>query len=226
MKQNADELLPCPFCQSTDVRVAPVYVENAPGYGYTAYRAGHVVHLHMTCDASVSGNTEAEAIAAWNRRAEVQRLSAPQGVDEEAMRLDRYGRAQPGSVLLLEPMEDGYWTPWHIAQEEIKRLAAENAALRAASAPAPQPSLIADAARVIEWARSKPRKPAQSAFTDGPERQAAYWIEWAEGTAPLPSLDVEKEREAFLAWVNDCGCDTDGAWSAWLARASLGGKHD
>ena len=40
----------------------------------------------------------------------------------------------------------------------------------------------ADGARVIEWARKKPRPPANVAFTAGPERQAAYWIEWAESS--------------------------------------------
>ncbi len=46
---------------------------------------------------------------------------------------------------------------------------------------------IADAARVIAWARDPERKPANSAFTDGPERQAAYWIEWAQSQAPAPA---------------------------------------
>lgn len=36
-------------------------------------------------------------------------------------------------------------------------------------------------------------------------------------TQELPA----QERRAFLAWVADCGCDTDGAWSAWQARARL-----
>lgn len=39
---------------------------------------------------------------------------------------------------------------------------------------------IADPARVIKWAYDPARKPANTAFTDGPERQAAYWIEWTE----------------------------------------------
>lgn len=34
--------------------------------------------------------------------------------------------------------------------------------------------------RVIEWYFSKPRKSANVAFTEGNERTAAYWIEWAE----------------------------------------------
>ncbi len=49
---------------------------------------------------------------------------------------------------------------------------------------------VADAARVLAWAREKPRRPATSAFTAGPERQAAYWIEWAEA--------AERERCAKL----------------------------
>lgn len=39
---------------------------------------------------------------------------------------------------------------------------------------------IADATRVIAWAKDPNRIPAQLAFTAGPERQAAYWIEWTE----------------------------------------------
>ena len=41
-------------------------------------------------------------------------------------------------------------------------------------------SEVADFDRVVAWARSHPRKPAVLAFTAGPERQAAYWIEWTE----------------------------------------------
>lgn len=34
-------------------------------------------------------------------------------------------------------------------------------------------------------------------------------------------MNEASEREAFEAWVADCGCDTDGAWSAWMARAAV-----
>lgn len=37
-----------------------------------------------------------------------------------------------------------------------------------------------DAPRITDWAMSSPRKPANVAFTAGPERQIAYWIEWAQ----------------------------------------------
>jgi len=45
-----------------------------------------------------------------------------------------------------------------------------------------------DAARVLEWMRTPDRKPANLAFTDGPERQAAYWIEIAQQTTEEPEL--------------------------------------
>ena len=71
---------------------------------------------------------------------------------------------------------------------------------------AEQAQPVADAARVIEWATSTPRKAAVHAFTEGPERQAAYWIEWAEARVvnrrltteqaqPLSGLDVERLLE-------------------------------
>lgn len=33
--------------------------------------------------------------------------------------LERWARAPAGSKLLLERAPDGYWTPWHIAQEQL-----------------------------------------------------------------------------------------------------------
>lgn len=52
---------------------------------------------------------------------------------------------------------------------------------------------IADAERVIAWARDPNRKPASLAFTAGPERQAAYWIEWAEAAALRAALGKAEE---------------------------------
>ena len=47
---------------------------------------------------------------------------------------------------------------------------------------------IADAAKVIAWASKEKRLPPHLAFTAGPERQAAYWIEWAVSwMTPFPS---------------------------------------
>lgn len=34
--------------------------------------------------------------------------------------LIRYGRAKAESGVLLEPMDDGYWTPWHIANGMLR----------------------------------------------------------------------------------------------------------
>jgi hypothetical protein len=55
--------------------------------------------------------------------------------DGEVAELQRWGvdhGAQPGRPL-LSPMEDGYWTPWHIAADLLQRLASDNAGLKAAA---------------------------------------------------------------------------------------------
>ena len=77
----------------------------------------------------------------------------------------------------------------------------------------------ADAARVIAWAREQPRRPAATAFTAGPERQAAYWIEWAEA--------AERERCAKI-----CEEVETQAWALWKTTAdpteqgrSIGAQH-
>ena len=78
---------------------------------------------------------------------------------------------------------------------------------------------VADAARVLDWARSNPRKPASTAFTAGAERQAAYWIEWAEA--------AERERCAKV-----CEEVESQAWALWKTTAdpteqgrSIGAQH-
>lgn len=37
----------------------------------------------------------------------------------EVVKLVRYGRGPAGSPYLLDQRDDGYWTPWHIAQREL-----------------------------------------------------------------------------------------------------------
>lgn len=54
---------------------------------------------------------------------------------------------------------------------------------------------IADASRVLEWMRDPNRKPAQLAFTHGPERQAAYWIEIAQDRI----VELENVRAGLIA---------------------------
>lgn len=36
-------------------------------------------------------------------------------------------------------------------------------------------------------------------------------------STPTKAQALEQCRAEFMAWVADCGCDTDGAWSAWQA---------
>ena len=97
-------------------------------------------------------------------------------------------------VKVAEPERGPGWCDIHQHYKPCEHNTAEQA----------QP--VADAARVIEWATSTPRKAAVHAFTEGPERQAAYWIEWAEARVvnrrltteqaqPLSGLDVERLLE-------------------------------
>ena len=54
----------------------------------------------------------------------------------------------------------------------------------------------ADAGRVLEWMRTPNRKPANLAFTDGPERQAAYWIEIAQQRVAQQTTEPELPEAA------------------------------
>lgn len=70
----------------------------------------------------------------------------------------------------------------------------------------------ADAGRVIAWAKDPIRKTPNTAFPAGPEREAAYWIEWAR--APLEAVLAKAEEaleEAYQPYgshfIGDgCGC--------------------
>jgi hypothetical protein len=67
---------------------------------------------------------------------------------------------------------------------------------------APQPAVqeeTANPARVLEWMRTPNRKPAQTAFTAGPERQAAYWIEIAQGESRPQAVRAAALKEAITA---------------------------
>ncbi len=84
---------------------------------------------------------------------------------------------------------------------KFNRINAACAALRAALAePAGEPAHatdIADAARVIAWANESPRRSPSAAFTAGAERQAAYWIEWAERRKAQPAGEPEPVAWGF-----------------------------
>lgn len=72
---------------------------------------------------------------------------------------------------------DGFETAVHMANESLAQAAPGQNTQASPQFHAPE---IADAARVLAWAKESPRRPASSAFTAGAERQAAYWIEWAQ----------------------------------------------
>ena len=63
---------------------------------------------------------------------------------------------------------------------------------------------IVDARRVLEWMRDPNRKPAQLAFTHGPERQAAYWIEIAQSEPEVAANNIDARFTHRLAIVLEC----------------------
>lgn len=77
---------------------------------------------------------------------------------------------------------------------------------------------IADAARVIAWVNSAPRKPAVQAFTAGAERQAAYWIEWAENRAQQ-ALRQHLQQGFDQAWAQDQLVQYEGGVNQLIAAA-------
>lgn len=76
----------------------------------------------------------------------------------EAITLQRWGRAENLCLRLLDPMDDGYWTPWHIAQEAIDSLQRQLANPQATE-PAIRESLTAQ--DVPAW------RPIETAPKDG-----------------------------------------------------------
>ena len=67
------------------------------------------------------------------------------------------------------------------------------------AAPQPAQEQNVDAARVLEWMHSKPRKAAQLAFTEGPDRQAAYWIEIAQAELPTHRTQLKYGSHRYSA---------------------------
>lgn len=70
-----------------------------------------------------------------------------------------------------------------------------------------------DTARVLEWMRTPNRKAAQFAFTEGLERQAAYWVEIAQGeplrAQPLTCdtckfSEADKDNPAIRIYEETC----------------------
>lgn len=94
----------------------------------------------------------------------------------------------------------------------------KNALMEAEAAPAAQPQC--DTARVLEWMRTPNRKAAQLAFTEGPERQAAYWIEIAQGE-PAAQPDDAIIR-AWQAGYYHAGYAHDQAYADKMAREYAG----
>ena len=79
-----------------------------------------------------------DAFADSARLAFVHALKEAQPAPTPVELLERWGRSPEGTPHLLQRMDDGYWTPWHIAQSALECQANYDAAqLRAALAEKP-----------------------------------------------------------------------------------------
>lgn len=70
----------------------------------------------------------------------------------------------------------------------------------------------ADVEVVLEWAKSSPQKPAIVAFTEGPDRNIAYYIEELKAELAREVLQHQTAREEFakeIAAVNNSFGDGD-----------------
>lgn len=130
-------------------------------------------------------------LGANEKHAKVATADASLGAAIEAIDAALAEQAQPTSEAgWLHRLDVEKSEAWVAGYAQGQKRAAEQA----------QP--VADAARVIEWATSTPRKAAAHAFTEGPERQAAYWIEWAE--ARVVSRRLTTEQAQPVAVVTEC----------------------
>jgi hypothetical protein len=77
-----------------------------------------------------------DVIKAARARSEKSRAAVVEAIESfvnkgsiQIQKLERWGRSENICLRLLDRMDDGYWTPWHIASESIESLQAENARL-------------------------------------------------------------------------------------------------
>jgi hypothetical protein len=115
---------------------------------------------------------------------------------ETARFLTRYQQWRKGEIESFYPDSHSGPEPKEVTDAIDAAIVALNASTPPADAALSQEP--ANAARIIEWARSKDRKPANVAFTAGAERQAAYWIEWAESEWETPSDAALADAVALL----------------------------
>lgn len=107
-------------------------------------------------------------------------------------KLERWGRADEGTGLLLQRRDDGYWTPWHIAQ----------AALDAASGVAPVEALS-------EGEMIRKQEEDVEAFAKPPGVAAAGGVTPCDEARPL--WDANRPQDGYVS---------DAEWAARKARAS------
>lgn len=196
----------CPLCGGSMSWCGDVPTEDEPDghhpcHQITCARCKYNVDFH---DAESQSITEFDDLlrhiaAKWNGGGKAHAIEVPDG----------------WQLVPIEPTTEMCLADWNVGMSDAHSSTGVSAcawAAMLAAAPRYEPEEdeeveggvvaapeIADAARVIEWARSNPRRPANSAFTAGAERQAAYWIEWAEQNAARTLAEPDVMQKALSA---------------------------
>lgn len=176
-----------PAAQVQQEHVAPgpytaeVILAGYQSNGY-AIKDGRGERIARTC---IISEEEDEATTEFMVKAmNVYRAAQAQ---QEAGALRRYGRGAGDSPWLLEPRDDGYWTPWHIAQNALNATHPGGDALGAVRANRQDVLNLSEAARCLGVAQAKGDQGAIDHWTDEVARyEAALRPSAGEG---LDSLD-------------------------------------
>ncbi len=118
-------------------------VADAPMQGLSDYLRGQASLLDLTAFGTGSALREWAAEVDTARAQAAEQVAAPAAIGVPAP-LERWGFKHEGAQSWVDRMEDGYWTPWHLADEALR-----------AAAPLPQGdgalTVIAAAEGLLGW---------------------------------------------------------------------------
>lgn len=142
--------------------------------------------------------SRAALLAAIGKLVSSTQPAQSQDAQPVAPTLERWGRADPDSGLLLQRREDGYWTPWHIA----------DAALRASPTTIPQAGKVLEALTKLPdlidsyWklAYAEGKEGRDHDTEDGAAQQCRFEID--EAIALLRSLPQEEAAGQMTQWIS------------------------
>lgn len=149
------------------------------------------------------------------------------------MDLQRYGRSPKGFPYLLTALPDGYWTPWHVADQQIRRLESRLEELEAGQAVGE----AEDLRREVEGLRDLLRRMLETPTTQisatwkdavrqtlGNQTDTEDSNEMRQLVSDMVKRDAYRFRKLMMQdkhWLGVFRCDPDGAPSDSLSHVEL-----